>query len=58
MFRFVVLPPDWTDEEYRRLNKDIRYLTPGASLELHYLNYGIREGRRYKQEAETNVAKC
>jgi len=52
MLRFLHLPVDFTIEEYRSFNNDIRYYSP-RQLELHYLNYGMKENRPYKKAAES-----
>ena len=41
-----MLPPDFSHQRYRELNRDLAHLSD-AQLEQHWLNHGQSEGRRY-----------
>ena len=48
------LPPDFDMNAYRALNPDLqKACSTDWQYELHYLNYGFSEGRRYKSDFET-----
>lgn len=51
-----VLPNDFDAKKYRDLYSDLEHLSL-TEMETHFINHGMKEGRKYKPEQESSIPK-